>query len=549
MDSTTVVSVEKSIKVHHDRCRELLATGTPVAIAEFFPTYKAMQPSLHQHLNDAWVDVPALNYSLTRLPRELRDTQNILLVKDQSQLPTLITSSHIWQKVTALNRRRLAYYNHLSRTLLFVITSDSDLDDILNALIAVELETAKIHQALLRQRKQFDDHELINLFGIGPVDLDLLKHVMGQDWKEAMSAWGIHSSPTVQLLPSQSSYEIIFEDWLSQLRRESLYIDLFDAPVYFVSSNTHSLTNLITGYVWQIEAKLFEFIEKNYPVIYEQWQLIKSNNDATRVYDFVYYLSKIYLEHHPEEVLQRNTIEAQKGIKRIVSSGPFDTVTQIIPINSFHHFTYPDPQLSNLPTALLEQSQAIIINIEYPLGQSAYFLLDTFLHHFKNVKGIYIIGKAAILNGNIGDIQIPKTVLDENSLSTFTFENCFNQSNVIAPSVHTHDSLKALSLYGTFLENRIQMENYLAQGFNVIEMESGSYLAAIYHFLHPDEVVTNGNFAIENPPFDIGIINYASDNPLVQTLAETPMITRGIEPTYTATTSVIRRIVELETRS
>ncbi|MCL4384021.1 hypothetical protein M1116_01045 [Patescibacteria group bacterium] len=549
MSPVQLATLEETIRNHIQHYTELLAPGNPVNIADFIPTYKLMQPSMHHHLGDNWIDVSTLNYALSRLPSELRETQSVIMVKDPRQLPGVITTSHVWKKVTAVNRRRLSFYNPLSRTLVFVITSDSDIDDIVNALVAIEIESEKIHQALRHQRKQFDDHELINLFGITVVELESLKMLLGHDWKSALATWGARSGTTLQLLKSNSSYDTAFEDWIDQLRKESLFIDLFDTPVYFVSSNTHSLTNLITGYVWQIEAKLFTFIESTYPSIYEQWQLIKTNNDPTRVYDFVYYLSKIYFEHHPEEVQERNRLEVSKGIRRIVSTGPFESVTQIIPLNSFQHFEYPDPQLASLPFNSIKDNSAIIINIEYPLGQAAYYLMETFLKHFKNVKGIYIIGKAAILNGNIGDIQIPKTVLDEKTASTFNFDNCFNQSNVLASNVHTHDSLKALSLFGTFLENRRQMEGYLADGYNVIEMESGSYLASIYHYLHPETAVENGNFDIRSTPFDIGIINYASDNPLVQTLGDTPLITRGIEPTYAATSAVIKRIIELESKT
>ena len=70
-------------------------------------------------------------------------------------------------------------------------------------------------------------------------------------------------------------------------------------------------------------------------------------------------------------------------------------------------------------------------------------------------------------------------------------------------------------------------------------MESGPYLESIAAHNNQKETITN-------LPFELGIINYASDNPLVTTLGDTPLSVRGIEPTYSATSAVIRRIVALE---
>ncbi len=528
---------------------DALKTGKVVNVSDFIPTYRAMMPSLHHRLSEPWLDVATLNYALTRFPQELRDTSQVVMVKDEKQLQLILPNSHVWKKVKAQNRRRLCFYNSISRTLVLVITSDSDIDDIVNALVAIEIETKKINECLKKQRKQYDETELINLFGINAEEFSILKGLMGDDWRMGLSSWGIHPGMSVQLTNSDVDYSWGFKVWVDQLQRESLYFDLFNTPVYFVSSNTHSLTNLISGYVWQIESRVFNYIEGNYPQLYQQWLNIKLNNDPTRVYDLVYYLSKIYLDNHPDEIRIRDQMESEKGIRRIVSTGPFDTSTQIIPLNAIPNFAYPDPLLNNLPLDVLKKSNAIIINIEYPLGQAAFYLLKTFFNTFRQVKGVYIIGKAAILNGNIGDIQIPRVVLDEKTASTFSFDNCFNHFPVSTPGVKTHESQKALSLHGTYLENRRQMENYLARGYNVIEMESGSYLAAMYQFLHPDQSVFDGNYDINQTPFEIGIINYASDNPLVQTLGDTPLITRGIEPTYAATSAVIRRIVDLETKA
>ena len=441
--------------------------------------------------------------------------------------------------MVSLNRRRLSYYNSAEKKLLFFITSESDIDDIVNALIALHLETRKMHHALVTQKKYFDEHELINLFGCSAEELENFKQILGSDWRSALASWAALEDQQITLATSTDSYYWPFEQWVDQLAHNSLFFDLLEAPVYFVSSNTHSLTNLITGYVWSIEGQIFSYIEKKYPELYTQWLSIKNHGTGFQVYDLVYYLSKIYFEDLPDQATIRDQKQLQQGIRRLVSDNAFATSTQIIPVASIPQFAHPDPQIANLVTAQVKNSKAIIINIEYPLGQSAHYLMNTIFKYFKNIKGIYIIGKAAILNGNIGDIQIPQIVKNERSSQTFTFDNIFNQIAVESSSVRTLASLKAISLYGTFLENKPMMEQYQKDGFNVIEMESGPYLESIAAHNNQKETITN-------LPFELGIINYASDNPLVTTLGDTPLSVRGIEPTYSATSAVIRRIVALE---
>lgn len=538
--------MENPIKFHINFYNSLLSTGKFIKVHDLIDSYSKMSPSLHRRLSEPWLDISTLKYALTRIPLELAQTNQVILSKDQQQLNALTAQPKVWKKVISPNRRRLTYYNWLDKKMIFFITSDSDIDDILNALIAIIIEFKKIFEALKLQKKQFDESELINLFGISAPDFESLIDILGVDWKLILSTWGIRGDLELQYISSIGDFNWPFENWIKELKEHSLYLDLFDSPVYFVSSNTHSLTNLITGYVWSIDSKIFSYIEKNYPRLFQDWLKIKATGIASQVYDFVYYLSKIYFEQQLELASIRDQKENEQGIRRIVSQGAFDTVTQIIPLSSLPRFYYPDPQIKSIFTQTLTTSKAVIINIEYPLGQSAYYLFKTFLKHFKNIKGVYIIGKAAILNGNIGDIQIPNTVMEERNNAVINFNNIFNAQLVESSGVRTHGSQKAISLYGTYLENQLQMEKYQSDGYNVIEMESGSYLSAIYEHYNSNIFPYNGNFQLSSLPFELGIINYASDNPLVTTLGDTPLEIRGIEPTYAATSAVIRRIVELE---
>jgi hypothetical protein len=64
---------------------------------------------------------------------------------------------------------------------------------------------------------------------------------------------------------------------------------------------------------------------------------------------------------------------------------------------------------------LLRRSNAIILNIDYPLGMAAYHIFSQISTAVGRIMGVYILGKAATLNGRVGDVMIPNVVYDEHS--------------------------------------------------------------------------------------------------------------------------------------
>jgi len=114
----------------------------------------------------------------------------------------------------------------------------------------------------------------------------------------------------------------------------------------------------------------------------------------------------------------------------------------------------------------------LILNIDYPLGLAAYNILTEVAEQVGRVLGVYVMGKAASLNGAVGDIVIPNVVHDEHSQNTYLFSNCFTASNV-APYLSygtVLDNQKAVTVRGTFLQNTHYMDVFYREGYTDIEM-------------------------------------------------------------------------------
>lgn len=533
------------------RYRDRLETGKIVAISSLLENYRLMAPALHRHLADRLPDHDALNYAATRLPPQIFSVKNIILATSVAEFKKHEYDILTWTKVKSLNRRRLTYLNSSQDTLAFIINSDSDIDDIVNNLVAYQIEHLKIGKLLKYQAAKFIANPDCRHLGVASDCYNFLTGIFDNYWSDFLLSTDNPIDFNLTLLPTtESQYLDNCHHWWQDVSSRSLIFGLNQIPVYFVSSNSHSLVNVIGGFLHQKQNYIFDFICKNKPDLYQQWFESKTRNNTTRVNDFIYYVSHNFLTANPEFISQKAAYETKLGIKTIHASDTFPTDVQIIPVSCITTSPDPDPNLIIINPSSLANSRALIINIQYPLGIAAYYLLRQILGYFDTVKGIYIMGKAAILNGNIGDIQIPNVIFDEVTNNIFNFDNIFNHYFPFDSFIsNVFTAQKAVCVYGTFLENKSQLENYMSTNVNIVEMENGNYLTAILEKYQLNDLkASEGNrYQLENLPLDLGIINYASDNPLTQNLGQESVNFHGIESTYLATLATIQRIIDLET--
>jgi hypothetical protein len=210
-----------------------------------------------------------------------------------------------------------------------------------------------------------------------------------------------------------------------------------------------------------------------------------------------------------------------------------------------------DPRLRVPGLERLARSDARILNIDYPLGMGAYHLLSRLGQGAGPLLGVYVMGKAATLNGQVGDVMISRVVHDEHSKNTYLLRNAFAAQDV-APWVvrgSVLDNQKAVTVRGAFLQNPNYLGVFYREGYTVLEMESGPYLSALYELADPrrhpnDEIVPLG----ERAPFDVGVLHYASDTPYSrrQWLLSKSLGWFGTDATYGCAIAITRRILERE---
>jgi hypothetical protein len=548
-DGLNIKSSEKTIQEHIRRYYSNLHSGEEILVSSFFDTYRQSHPSLHKLADLPQTDVDALSYCLPRLPDCIFKTKKLIISQNIDQLKSLNIDISSWESIVAPARRRQIYFDKISQTMVAFISSDSDIDDLVNCLISFQIERDKFSNLApndLNQVLNSDDYQLL---GLTDIDWTKLKSKLGINWKEHLSLYSQYYDITIRsTLGDDTIYSTNASAWWQKVCTGSLIFEFAHTPIYFVSSNLHSFPNLVGGYANQKQDQIITYIEKSHPDLYLEWQKLKSGQNQLRVIDFLYYISSRYFTDLPKEQIAKTNFEESLGIRTIKPQSELTCTAQLIPVSAIVKSNYRDPNLVIRDHDKLMNSRGYILNIDYPLGFSAFYLFRELLSTLNQLKGAYIIGKAAILAGAVGDIQIPKIVFDERTNNIFYPKNVFNdgfpftafQSSILKDQ-------KSISVYGTFLENESQLHNYIESGFNIIEMESGPYLAAIYqHDQNLTDIPHNIVAHLDNLSFDLGLINYASDNPLSQNLGEGNLTLKGIEPTYLAILSVVQRIIDLE---
>ncbi len=549
----------------------LLRTTDEVQIRTLEETHGSMRSTLHPDAGTSEPDMSAFIYTSLRLPRCITDVRLIVLGQSEEVFRRLgYPDVESWEVVAAPARRRRILYDG-DETLAAYIASISDIDDLLPALTAFQIEWNKLHDFITLQvglderlrawvTSGLETPELMEemrqVTRLSPDDWLRLQRIWGDEFPELLDCIASHRKRmAVRLLASSHiEYRRATQRWWNRVNRHVTF-DLSERPTYFVSSNTHSLVNMITGFAQQHEDELMDFLENEAdPDLRNEAQRIRNGEVPSNWSNFLYYVLKKYLDAPGREAMReaRHAYEAERGIARVPSQHTFDLEVQIIDLAEIDPETV-DQRLQDLPLDKMRDSDAIILNIDYPLGFAAYHLLSRIAVNVGELRGAYVMGKAATLNGRIGDVLIPNTVYDEHSRNTYLFGNVFRAADVAPYLIYGDvlDNQRAISVRGTFLQNMNYVQGFLDMGYTDVEMESGPYLSALYEFIRPrrypwDEIVN-----LYPVPFEIGFLHYASDTPMSKgkNLGAQNLSYYGMDPTYAATVGVLRRIMTLESKT
>jgi hypothetical protein len=530
----------------------MLQSSGDIKIESLAQAHLGMGSVLHPLAGEAQSDMGALLYAVRRLPAAISRCRHVVMGQSPQGFRAVLGADILsWNAVKAPARRRRWYQD--GTTLAVLIASNSDIDDLVPTLVAYQIEWNKLHAAL--QDVQLDGEQARLAAGASE-----------DDWRRLHDAWGESFDGTIALIKREECkivMRLVGGTHLGYARNASRWwlpiaaamdeLGVREAPVYFVSSNAHSLINVLTSVARQFDTEIRDWVRRNHPELDEERRKLEAGSSRASPDNWLYYSARHLFDTHPDRDRQRQRraeMETAIGIRHVAARATgVDSAAQVFKLSQLDPSAI-DPRVGKVDEQKLRASEACILNVDYPLGMAAYHILRQVAEQAAWIAGVYVLGKAATLNADVGDVMIPNVVHNEHSGNTYWLDNCFSAGDVQPNLVYGSalDNQRAVAVRGTFLQNRDYLDFYYQGRYTVVEMEAGPYLDACYEIAQPDRYPLGESVNMARITFDLGIVHYASDTPYTQarTLGARGLSYRGMDSTYASAIAVARRILQRE---
>jgi hypothetical protein len=562
---------KRDVEMYIRTYNTLLRSSGEVSLKAIVQAHYNIDSSLHPQARSPYPDMSAFIYSVLRLPTAIINCNLVLLGQAEEVFVQQGFQVDSWQAVTASARRRKWFYDG-KETLAVYVASVSDTDDIVPVLVAFQIEWNKMYYLLNADPTTMQLLET-RMDRSSPVFTEISKvlrerlHIHSDDWRRLEVIWGdrlwenLHTigqerkSFALRFLGgSHVGYVRATHEWWVPVENLLSSLNLQNRPVYFVSSNTHSLLNLMSGTLLSREPELTRFaLSGEDAYLAEEGRKLQQGIVPGNWQNFLYFVAREWARTPAGKEFARNRLreEQERGIWSVNARHGLEIDAQVFELAKLHHVEV-DPRCGMPHMNKLAKSEAIILNIDYPLGMAAYHMLREIMENLTNIRGIYILGKAATLNGSIGDVTISNVVMDEHSQNVYWLDNCFIAQDIQPYLIYGSvlDNQKAVSVKGTYLQNRQYLDFYYRDNYTIVEMEGGPYLNAVYEDQYLTRYPTGENINFARLPFELGLLHYASDTPYTRAknLGAGSLSYFGMDSTYACAVAIVRRIFENEIR-
>ncbi len=464
-------------------------------------------PSLYPHAGDPdRIDVQALRYVLQRLPDRIWAFRDITVTRSISPM-----TARDFSPVVTAARRRPAYRTGPDSLVTTFRGGMSDLLDFISAITCYQIETDKVRAKAASGRRHGEAgpastvwdtlgepcsgdrrnsliHALSVEFRCGYDELKELDGVMEGRLPEFVASAADSDSRDMKITFTDrfglfGSYQGKARQWAAETASH-----LRDARrVHLVSSNTHSLVNLLSPWV------------KMHRERGTDWSGIRK------------------LTESPEALLERTEADRKAGI-----------LTVPVPEGA------PVCQVAGLPGG------DAVVNMDYAFGEEGFFLFNELFEILgKRLRSVFIVGKAGTLTGDRGDVMLPSFFVKQGTGDVYGVDNCLSREDFPEDfpfRVHTGGPM--LTVDGTFMQND-DVLTYFRDHWGVlgVEMEGIPYVRAVA------QAVLRGRIS---PEVSVGVAYYASDVPLRGDTLSVPLGERGLVPVYAVTEAVLHRILSMD---
>src|ERR1700716_1295769 len=237
----------------------MLQSSGDIKIDSLVHAHLAMGSVLHPLAADPKVDMGAFLYAIRSLPNAIVRCRRVIMGQSPQGFRAVLGADILsWQAVKAPARRRRWYHN--GDTLAVLIASPSDIDDLIPILVAFQIEWNKLHTLL--QDVPLNDEDARSAAGAEQEDWLRLRLTWGDEFDTILAKIKREECRIVLRLigGSHLGYARNASRWWQPIAIALEEMGVREAPIYFVSSNTHSLVNVLTGVARQFEHDILEFV-------------------------------------------------------------------------------------------------------------------------------------------------------------------------------------------------------------------------------------------------------------------------------------------------
>ncbi|HEA28546.1 MAG TPA: hypothetical protein ENH91_00880 [Leeuwenhoekiella sp.] len=509
-----------------------------------------LRPEIYGAVGEQKVELDGLLYVIDRLPDGIEECRYINLTSDEGY-----KNSH-FKPIIPPKRRRNCYRIDEEQMNIEITRGRSEIYDILTHLTFLFIESHKIMRRVIineegNTTRDWKKLEKMVLSEEEPtqaereVALTHTANILGRTFQEVSTIYGKFATAKnnkrflkivywlgkraieealegdkrivtfTPVLRERLGHHIHGEVWADNIKKTLEENGLINRPLHIISANMHSVMNTLFAPV----ALEKEMKKKTNLEIYEVLSNSSSGKLRTRVEKTALANGMVFL---PDR--SGTNIDIQI----------FDTSKLEISLNNFCHKT--DYEKGKEP---------VIIVMDYAFGEQAYETMEELLKPYEKGRetiyldfpSISIMGKAGILEGDKGDIMIPKAHLFEGTADNYPFDNELQKEDLEGHGISVYEGAM-ITVLGTSLQNRDILKFFYESSWNVIglEMEGAHYQKAIQA-----AAKLRGNISDK---VKVRYAYYASDNPLKtgSTLASGGLGTSGVKPTYLITEKILEQI-------
>ncbi|QAR30314.1 hypothetical protein EQP59_02530 [Ornithobacterium rhinotracheale] len=314
-------------------------------------------------------------------------------------------------------------------------------------------------------------------------------------------------------LISQIGHHATGEKWANQIKKVLYDNNLIHRPLHIISSNMHSVMNMLFAH----HALGETYVEEEKFSVYE----------------------KLSSKHHKALRQKVNEYATKAGMLKIEDTSGANINVQIIDLQKL--------DLKETAFSEFKSKDAVLLVMDYAFGEQAFEVMDELLKPYKahetrthmKVESISIMGKAGILEGQKGDIIVPTSHVFEGTADNYPFHNELTFSDFCNEELGVYQGMM-ITVLGTSLQNKDLLHFFRDTSWGCVglEMEGAHYHKAI-------QIASKIRGHIQ-PDIKVRYAYYASDNPLEtgSTLASGGLGLTGVRPTYLITKKIIEQILK-----